>query len=95
MNFAIDRILHTYKTLASTTVGPEADFHEGREITRSELFTRNTEIRQENAGDFNCTIIQSKFQLILCVNIDLKELKDSARFLPHREDYSNARHRYN
>jgi hypothetical protein len=36
----------------------------------------------------------SKFQLILCFNIDLKELKVQ-QFLPHGEDYSNARHRYN
>ena len=51
------------------------------------------EREQENTMIFNARSYTSKFQLIPCFNIDLKELKDSAIFASRRRKgalHSNA-----
>jgi hypothetical protein len=55
----------------------EAGFHEGREITYLQEIQKYNKKIQVSLTARSYT---SKFQLILCFNIDLKELKDSAVF---------------
>jgi hypothetical protein len=62
----------------------KAGFHEGREITYLQEINYLQEIQKYNNKKIQVILAArlhtSKFQLILCFNIDLKELKDSAIF---------------
>ena len=94
--------LYTYKTYlnhASLNSRWKAGFHEGREITYLQEINYLQEIQnitKKIQVILAARLHTRKFQLILCFNIDLKELKLSIQqFLPHGEDYSNARHHYN
>ena len=78
--------LYTYKTYlnhASLNSRWKASFHEGREITYLQEINYLQEIQnitKKIQVILAARLHTSKFQLILCFNIDLKELKDSAIF---------------
>jgi hypothetical protein len=68
----------------------KAGFHEGREITYLQEINYLQEIQKYNKKEIQVILAArlhtSKFQLILCFSIDLKELIRIQQFLPHGED---------